>query len=65
VQWIERSAGPGLADAVAWIDCRIHDEHDAGDHTIVVGLVLATEAAEDRAPLVFFRGRYGTLPTGV
>jgi 3-hydroxy-9,10-secoandrosta-1,3,5(10)-triene-9,17-dione monooxygenase reductase component len=36
-------------------------EHDAGDHTIVLGAVRRIEAAADGAPLVFFRGRYGTF----
>lgn len=60
----EREAGPGLDDAIAWIDCAIEAEHDAGDHTIVVARILAIEAADDGVPLVFFRGRYGsfTLP---
>jgi 3-hydroxy-9,10-secoandrosta-1,3,5(10)-triene-9,17-dione monooxygenase reductase component len=56
-----RPSGPGLADAVAWIECRLHDEHDAGDHTIVVAHVVAIEATAsvDVEPLVFFRGGYG------
>jgi 3-hydroxy-9,10-secoandrosta-1,3,5(10)-triene-9,17-dione monooxygenase reductase component len=53
--------GPALKDAVAWIECRIRDEHDAGDHTIVVADVLAVEADPESAPLVFFRGSYGTF----
>jgi 3-hydroxy-9,10-secoandrosta-1,3,5(10)-triene-9,17-dione monooxygenase reductase component len=57
----DRPAGPALDDAVAWIDCHIHDEHDAGDHTIVLCAVSALEAAKDVMPLVFFRGGYGTF----
>jgi 3-hydroxy-9,10-secoandrosta-1,3,5(10)-triene-9,17-dione monooxygenase reductase component len=57
----ERVSGPALADAVAWVDCELRQEHDAGDHTIAVAEVLALEAAPDAAPLVFFRGRYGTV----
>jgi 3-hydroxy-9,10-secoandrosta-1,3,5(10)-triene-9,17-dione monooxygenase reductase component len=58
-----RTTGPALVDAVAWIECELVDEHDAGDHTIVVARVVALEAAGDAglAPLVFFRGRYGTF----
>lgn len=62
-----RPSGPALSDAVAWIECRLRDEHDAGDHTIVVADVLAIEAtsAADLDPLVFFRGRYGSFrPSG-
>ncbi|MFL5843481.1 MAG: flavin reductase family protein [Solirubrobacteraceae bacterium] len=61
VSYTDRPCGPALDDAVAWIECAIRDEHDAGDHTIVVGAVSAIEAAADGAPLVFFRGRYGTF----
>lgn len=57
----ERDGSPALDDAVAWIDAAIHAEHDAGDHTIVVADVLAVDAVAERAPLVFFRGRYGTV----
>jgi 3-hydroxy-9,10-secoandrosta-1,3,5(10)-triene-9,17-dione monooxygenase reductase component len=56
-----RQTGPGLDDAVAWIECEIQDEHDAGDHTIVVARVVAIDAAQDGIPLVFFRGGYGTF----
>jgi flavin reductase (DIM6/NTAB) family NADH-FMN oxidoreductase RutF len=46
---------------VAWIDCGLHDEHDAGDHTIVVADVLGLEAIGNLDPLIFFRGTYGTF----
>lgn len=58
---VERRSGPALADAIAWMDCELFEEHDAGDHTIVVARVLAVEAVPDTEPLVFFRGRYGTV----
>lgn len=58
---LDRLAGPGIASAVAWIDCRLHGESDGGDHVVVTAEVLATEVAEEAAPLVFFRGRYGTF----
>ncbi len=61
VQYLERSTGPGLAEAVAWLDCELNDEHDAGDHTIVVARVVAIEANQDATPLVFLRGAYGTF----
>jgi 3-hydroxy-9,10-secoandrosta-1,3,5(10)-triene-9,17-dione monooxygenase reductase component len=56
-----RMGVPVLDEAVAWIHCEIFDEHDAGDHTIVVARVAAVDAAEAGAPLVFFRGSYGTF----
>lgn len=60
--WHDREGGPGLDDAVAWVDCDIEALHDAGDHVIVVGRVLALEAPEHQAmPLVFHRGAYGSF----
>jgi 3-hydroxy-9,10-secoandrosta-1,3,5(10)-triene-9,17-dione monooxygenase reductase component len=61
VSWHDRPAGPGLDEAIAWLECEVAAEHDAGDHTIVLGAVRRIEAAADGAPLVFFRGRYGTF----
>jgi flavin reductase (DIM6/NTAB) family NADH-FMN oxidoreductase RutF len=61
VEWHERPTGPALDDAVAWIECQIRDEHDAGDHTIVVADVLDVHANSEARPLVFFRGAYGTF----
>jgi flavin reductase (DIM6/NTAB) family NADH-FMN oxidoreductase RutF len=59
VTWTRRATGPALDDALAWIECEIRDEHDAGDHTIVVAQVASLEAASAGTPLVFFQGRYG------
>jgi 3-hydroxy-9,10-secoandrosta-1,3,5(10)-triene-9,17-dione monooxygenase reductase component len=64
VLYEEWEGGPALAEAVAWIECTIHEERDAGDHTIVVARVTAMEAGashDDPPPLVYFRGRYGSL----
>jgi 3-hydroxy-9,10-secoandrosta-1,3,5(10)-triene-9,17-dione monooxygenase reductase component len=56
-----RARGPALEDAVAWLDCEIRAEHEAGDHLIVVAEVVGLDARPDGAPLVFFRGGYGTF----
>jgi flavin reductase (DIM6/NTAB) family NADH-FMN oxidoreductase RutF len=63
VEYTARETGPALTEAVAWVECRLRDEHDGGDHTIVVADVVAIEAAEavDLEPLVFFKGRYGSF----
>ena len=54
------TGSPVLADSVAWIDCQIDVEYDAGDHLIVVGRVVEMEHAPGGAkPLLFYRGGYG------
>jgi 3-hydroxy-9,10-secoandrosta-1,3,5(10)-triene-9,17-dione monooxygenase reductase component len=63
VRWTDRDSGPALDDAAAWIECRLTDEHDAGDHTIVVARVVAIEAGEESADaLIFHRGAYSAFP---
>ncbi|MER7664732.1 MULTISPECIES: flavin reductase family protein [unclassified Streptomyces] len=52
--------GSPLLDGVpAWVDCTVRSVHTGGDHLIVVGRIAALGAAEDGAPLLFHRGRFG------
>jgi flavin reductase (DIM6/NTAB) family NADH-FMN oxidoreductase RutF len=61
LEWEPGATGsPLLADAVAHFDCVVHQTHEAGDHTIVVGRVV-TCAAREGDPLVYHRGRYAAL----
>ena len=54
-----RSGAPILAGVLAWIDCSIEAEHQAGDHVIVVGRVHDLGVSREYRPLVFYRGGYG------
>jgi len=56
------TGSPRLFGALAWIDCVLEREFDAGDHHIVLGRVVALEAREG-APLLYFRGAHPTLGT--
>ncbi len=53
------SGAPVLSGALAWIDCALEAEHEAGDHVIVVGRVSELDLAQEGKPLVFYRGGYG------
>lgn len=55
---IASSGSPILDGAIAYLDCRLHAEHDAGDHLIFIGEVLELGANEDSEPLVFHGGQY-------
>ncbi|WP_416979689.1 flavin reductase family protein [Streptomyces sp. T028] len=60
--WGRRPGGPSLSDTMAWLDCRIWAEREAGDHVIVIGEVQSMEVhARSAEPLVFWRGAYGTV----
>ena len=51
---------PRIPGALAWLDCSVHEAVDAGDHVICVGRLEEAEAS-DVAPLLHFRGKYGSL----
>ncbi len=60
VGWAPAPSGAPILDHVlAWIDCTVEAEHEAGDHVIVVGRVREMGVAHEGGPLVFYRGGYG------
>lgn len=63
LDWTVRDGHPAprIEGAVAWISCVIEAEHDAGDHTLVIGRVVDLEASRSVRPLVFFDGSYRSL----
>ena len=69
-KWAGVSAHPGHADAplirdaMATFECKPYATYDGGDHVIFVARVLRFQGNDERAPLVFFRGRYMGVDTG-
>ncbi|NCF43826.1 MAG: flavin reductase [Proteobacteria bacterium] len=63
VDWQGTTTGvPMLNDVLAFIECSIEAEHDAGDHTIVVGRVQDYQRIRgESAPLLYFRSAYGSF----
>ncbi len=61
ISWRAGVTGSPIIDGVvAYIDCELEAEHDAGDHTIAIGRVVDLAAQDlDAGPLLFFRGAYG------
>ena len=59
--WAVSAAGtPVLEGTLGFVECTLEAEHDAGDHTLVVGRVHELDVFSiERSPLLFFRGRYG------
>lgn len=57
------TGAPLLPGTLGYCDCSVVQAVPAGDHTVFIGRVEAAslrEARESR-PLVYYRGRYGTL----
>ena len=49
-----------IDDTLATIECTVLSRHPGGDHTIVLGSVIAAVTREGR-PLLYYRGRYAML----
>ncbi|MEU6999467.1 flavin reductase family protein [Nonomuraea sp. NPDC046570] len=47
--------------AIATLQCRTSAVHEGGDHSIVVGEVVALDTPAEAAPLVYHEGRYRLL----
>ncbi len=62
LSWTEAGTGsPVLEGILAYVDCRLEAEHEAGDHTIAIGRVQTLEVVNGGTPLLFFRGGYGSF----
>ena len=59
---VREGEGPPLVeDALGWVRCRPAGEHEAGDHTLFVGEVVAAERGRVAPPLVYLGQRYVSL----
>ena len=64
VEWRPGATGsPLLAAALAYLECELDATYEGGDHTIFIGRVVAAEVVGGE-PLLFYRGRFTTLPDG-
>ena len=62
LSWQPGSTGSPLLEGIlAYVDCELEVEHDAGDHTIVVGRVKDLGVLASGEPLLFYNGAYGSF----
>jgi flavin reductase (DIM6/NTAB) family NADH-FMN oxidoreductase RutF len=63
LQWHEGSNGAAVLDGVlGYVECKIRQCLDGGDHTIIIGEILNADASGER-PLIFYKGKYQRLPS--
>lgn len=55
-----QTGAPILKDSIGWLECRMIECYDGGDHSIFLGEVVDGAAGEGD-PLVFFRGNYASV----
>jgi len=53
----QRTGSPIFEGSLAFLDCKLVEEHSAGTHTVLIGEVLAC-GARDGAPLGYFNAAY-------
>ena len=62
IEWREGSLGaPLLEEALGWIEARLVDEHETGDHTLFVGGVVSVEHGRRGPALVHVGQGYVSL----
>ncbi|HVN64398.1 MAG TPA: flavin reductase family protein [Candidatus Binataceae bacterium] len=55
------NGAPILDGTIAWLECKVINTVDAGDHTIYIGEIEQAETPRDFKPLLFYRGGYREL----
>jgi flavin reductase (DIM6/NTAB) family NADH-FMN oxidoreductase RutF len=55
------AGAPLVVGAVGWLECRLHAEHETGDHTLFVGEVVGVRLGEPAPPLVRHDSSYRVL----
>lgn len=69
--WLSGAAewkSPALAGALAFLDCRIEQNIEAGTHAVLIGAVEGiglSPSAREREPLLYFQGAYRPLEAKV
>ena len=58
---IGETGSPILDDCLAFIECRVSEAFEGGDHSIFLGEVVHQGVVDEMRPLVFFRGGYHNL----
>jgi flavin reductase (DIM6/NTAB) family NADH-FMN oxidoreductase RutF len=56
------TGAPLIDGCLAYLECRTYAQYEGGDHTIFVGEIQDAKVAQsDGQPLLFYKGRYGSL----
>ena len=59
----KHTGGPIIDGVAAHVECVMHERHVAGDHVLLLGLVVGGER-EDVEPLLYYHRAFGRFQTG-
>ena len=57
------TGSPIIDGALAVIECKTWRVYEGGDHSLIIGEVVATQAPTDKRPLVYYAQQYTTTET--
>lgn len=61
-----RTGSPLICGTLGYLDARLRDVHEGGDHTLFVGEVVELGKIEGKQkPLIFHHGKYATVGEGL
>jgi flavin reductase (DIM6/NTAB) family NADH-FMN oxidoreductase RutF len=52
------TGAPLLTGALAWVECRLAEVYEGGDHSIFLGHVVSTRRSDESRSLAFYNGGY-------
>ncbi len=55
------TGSPLLPGVLGWLDCELSDVYDQGDHSILVGNVVAATASEVHTPILYYHRAWRAL----
>lgn len=59
IDYEEKVTGsPVLTGTLAYLDCKVANRYDGGDHTIIIGEVVDGKETSEKEPLIFYKGKY-------
>lgn len=58
-----KTGAPFIRGCLAYLDCKVVNTYEGGDHTIFLGEVVALGLRNRQSPLVFYAGKYTTVST--
>ncbi len=59
--FVAETGAPLLPGVLGWVDCRLSAIHDGGDHSILVGDVVAAAAATEGEPILYYHRNWRRL----
>ncbi|MDF3306422.1 flavin reductase family protein [Rhodococcus sp. T2V] len=65
IEWVTDDGAPRINGSLAYFQCTPWAGYDGGDHILVLGRVQTYGQKDETKPLLFYRGKWGSLAADV